>query len=48
MEIGAKVAEQDVELAVAVLVGHGDLRADAGLCVLAGLEQLAVADPLVF
>ena len=48
MKISAEVAEQDVELAVAVVVGHGDLRADAGLRVLAGLEQLAIADPLVF
>ena len=48
VKIRAEVAEQDVELAVAVVVGHGDLRADAGLRVLAGLEQLAIADPLVF
>ncbi len=47
VEVSAEVAEQDVELAVAVVVGHGDLRADAGLRVLAGLEQLAIAGPLV-
>src|SRR5262249_54921099 len=47
VQVGAEVAEQEVELAVAVVVGHGDLRADSRSWILAGFQELAVADPIV-
>ena len=47
VQVRAKIPQQQVELPVAVVIGHGNLRADARLRVLIGLEQLAVTEPIV-
>ena len=44
VQVGTEIAEQYIELSVAVVVGHGNLRADAGLGVLAGFKDFAIAD----
>src|SRR5262249_30466727 len=45
VQIRAEITEQQVELAVSVVVGHGDLRADARTRFPTGLQEFAVADP---
>jgi hypothetical protein len=44
-EVGAEIADEQVELAVVVVIDHVDLRADARPRLLIGVEELRIAEP---